>query len=88
MPYRIPRRHLVASLTALGYCGLLPHVRAAKAVSSEQTARPLAERLAAYADDCATRISMLRRLNGSNRTSSIRSGAASRRSREPGAHLP
>ena len=50
MPYRIPRRHLVASLTALGFCGLLRHVRAAQAVSSEQTALPLAERLAAYAD--------------------------------------
>ena len=50
MPYRIPRRHLVASLTALGFCGLLRHVRAAQAVSSEQTTLPLAERLAAYAD--------------------------------------
>src|SRR5215470_11959478 len=49
MPDRIPRRHVVASLTALGCCGLLPHVRASHAASSEQTARPLAERLATYA---------------------------------------
>jgi 2-methylcitrate dehydratase len=50
MSDRIPRRHVVASLTALGFCGLLPHVRASHAASSEQTARPLAERLATYAD--------------------------------------
>ena len=47
---RIPRRHVVASLTALSFCGLLPHVRASHAASSEQTIRPLAERLATYAD--------------------------------------
>ena len=50
MSDRIPRRHVVASLTALGFCGLLPHVRAAHAASSDQTARSLAERLATYAD--------------------------------------
>src|SRR5215472_18486825 len=47
---RIPRRRVVASLTALSFCGLLPHVRASHAASSEQTVRPLAERLATYAD--------------------------------------
>ncbi|HYC16981.1 MAG TPA: MmgE/PrpD family protein [Pseudolabrys sp.] len=46
MPYRISRRHVVAGLAALRFCGLQP----ARAASPEETARPLADRLAAYAD--------------------------------------
>ena len=46
MPYSISRRYVVAGLTALRFCGFQP----AQAASSEQAARPLAERLAAYAD--------------------------------------
>ena len=44
------RRHVIAGLTAVGFCGLAPRARTAPALSSEQSARPLAERLAAYAD--------------------------------------
>src|SRR5947207_5379849 len=46
----IPRRHVVAGLAALASCGLPPRVLAAPAASSEHPVRPLAERLAAYAD--------------------------------------
>jgi 2-methylcitrate dehydratase len=41
----IPRRHVLAGMAALGWCGFAPRARAA-----QLNARPLAERLAAYAD--------------------------------------
>jgi 2-methylcitrate dehydratase len=41
----IPRRNLLAGMAALGWCGLAPRARAAPS-----NPRPLAERLAAYAD--------------------------------------
>jgi hypothetical protein len=46
----IPRRHVVARIAAFGLSGLAWRAAAAPAVSSESTVRPLAERLAAYAD--------------------------------------
>jgi len=46
MPHRIPRRNVIVGLAAFGLCGLAPRARAAP----EQSARPLAARLAAYAD--------------------------------------
>ena len=41
----IPRRNILAGMAALGWCGFAPRARAAPS-----SARPLAERLAAYAD--------------------------------------
>jgi 2-methylcitrate dehydratase len=41
----IPRRDILAGMAALGWCGFAPRARAA-----QSNARPLAERLAAYAD--------------------------------------
>ena len=49
-PRAIPRRHVVAGLAALGFCGLAPRAGAAQALSSHQPVRSLAERLASYAD--------------------------------------
>jgi 2-methylcitrate dehydratase len=46
----IPRRHVVAGIAAFGLSGLTPSASSAQAVQSEPTGRPLAERLAAYAD--------------------------------------
>ena len=46
----ILRRHVVAGMTAIAFSGLAPRARAAESGSSEQPGRPLAERLAAYAD--------------------------------------
>lgn len=46
MSEAIPRRHVVAGITASGLSGLAPRASAAQAVSSESTVRPLA----AYAD--------------------------------------
>jgi 2-methylcitrate dehydratase len=46
----ISRRHFVAALAASGACGLPLRERAAQAAPSEPSARPLADRLAAYAD--------------------------------------
>jgi 2-methylcitrate dehydratase len=51
MSHAIPRRHVVAGIAAsFGLSGLAPRASVAQAVSSESTVRPLAERLAAYAD--------------------------------------
>jgi 2-methylcitrate dehydratase len=50
MSHAIPRRHVVAGIAAFGLSGLAPRASAAQAVSSEPVIRPLAERLAAYAD--------------------------------------
>jgi len=44
----VPRRHVVATIAAFGLCGLAPRAAAAQAVPS--AVRPLAERLAHYAD--------------------------------------
>jgi len=41
----MPRRDVLAGMAALGWCGFAPRARAA-----QSNARPLAERLAAYAD--------------------------------------
>jgi 2-methylcitrate dehydratase len=50
-PRKIPRRKLLAGMAALGVCGLgAGRRRAAQVSSPAQAARPLAERLAAYAD--------------------------------------
>jgi 2-methylcitrate dehydratase len=46
----IPRRHVVAGIAAFGLSALALRAAAAPAVSSGSTVRPLAERLAAYAD--------------------------------------
>ncbi len=48
MSHAMPRRRVVAGMAALGFCGLAPPLRAAEPRAS-QSARPLAERLAAYA---------------------------------------
>src|SRR5712691_7583558 len=48
---RIPRRRLIAGMAALGLCGLAPRARAAPAATKESPARPLADRLAVYADE-------------------------------------
>lgn len=51
MSEAIPRRHVVATIAAFGLSGLAPpRGAAAQAVSSESSVRPLAERLANYAD--------------------------------------
>jgi 2-methylcitrate dehydratase len=50
MSNAIPRRHVVAGLAALAFCGLPLRARAAPAASSAPPVRPLAERFAAYAD--------------------------------------
>src|SRR5262245_57161528 len=47
----IPRRHVVAALAALAFCGLPPRAWSAPAASSEHPVRALAERLAVYADN-------------------------------------
>ena len=49
MRHGLPRRHVVAGLTALGFFGLAPRIGVAQAASSEQSASSLAERLAIYA---------------------------------------
>ena len=46
----IPRRSVVLGAAALGVCGLTRNVPAAETVRSQAAARPLVERLAAYAD--------------------------------------
>jgi 2-methylcitrate dehydratase len=46
----IPRRNVVAGMAALGLCGLARGSAAAQGGPQEAAARPLAERLAAYAD--------------------------------------
>jgi len=50
MSHAILRRQLVAGIAACGLCGLAPRVSQTQAAASEEPARPLAERLAAYAD--------------------------------------
>jgi 2-methylcitrate dehydratase len=50
MSHEIPRRNVVLGSAALGLCGLARNAPAAEAVRSQSVARPLAERLAAYAD--------------------------------------
>jgi 2-methylcitrate dehydratase len=49
MRHGLPRRHVVAGLTALGCFGLAPRIGMAQSASSEQSASSLAERLAIYA---------------------------------------
>jgi len=49
MPRPIPRRRALVGMAALGLWGLAPRVFAAEPESSKSPARPLAERLAAYA---------------------------------------
>src|SRR5215471_21680374 len=52
MPQAISRRNVVAGLTTLGcLCGFAPRNGEAQAVSPQETIRPLAARLAAYAAD-------------------------------------
>ena len=50
MSHDIPRRNVVLGTAALGLCGLARNAPAAEAARSQSAARPLAERLAAYAD--------------------------------------
>ncbi|HZC97216.1 MAG TPA: MmgE/PrpD family protein, partial [Bradyrhizobium sp.] len=50
MPDAIPRRQLVTGLTALAFCGLQPRAGTAQQASPGLPVRPLAERLAAYAE--------------------------------------
>jgi 2-methylcitrate dehydratase len=50
MPRSIARRRVIVGMAALGLSGLAPSASAAGAGSSGSPARPLAERLAAYAD--------------------------------------
>jgi 2-methylcitrate dehydratase len=47
----IPRRVVVAGVAALGLCGLAPRASAAARAVPESSTRPLAERLAGYAND-------------------------------------
>jgi 2-methylcitrate dehydratase len=47
----IPRRVVVAGVAALGLCGLAPRASAAARAVPESSTRPLAERLARYAND-------------------------------------
>jgi 2-methylcitrate dehydratase len=49
--HAIPRRAVVAGVAALGWCGLAPRAWAAAPAASESATRPLAERLASYAND-------------------------------------
>src|SRR5712691_6457059 len=50
MLHPIPRRRVIAGMAAFGLWGLAPRLPAAESVASKSPARPLAERLAAYAD--------------------------------------
>src|SRR5215470_9573111 len=50
MSHTIPRRHVVAGLATLGLVRRAPPAAAAPATAPEQPMRPLAERLAAYAE--------------------------------------
>jgi 2-methylcitrate dehydratase len=50
MPHPIPRRSLLLGTAALGLCGRAHGAAAAQAAPPESHARPLAERLTAYAD--------------------------------------
>src|SRR5438445_270177 len=50
MLHPIPRRRVIAGLAALGLWGLAPRVFSAEPGASKSPARPLADRLAAYAD--------------------------------------
>jgi 2-methylcitrate dehydratase len=46
----VPRRDIVSGIAALGLCGLARRSAAAQGASEQSPVRPLAERLAAYAD--------------------------------------
>src|SRR5713101_7844821 len=46
----IPRRRVIAGMAAFGLWGLAPRLPAAESGASKAPARPLADRLAAYAD--------------------------------------
>src|SRR5437899_12017307 len=50
MLHSIPRRRVVAGMAAFGLWGLAPRLPAAESGASKSPARPLADRLAAYAD--------------------------------------
>ncbi len=50
MLHSIPRRRFVAGMAAFGLWGLAPRLPAAESAASKSPARPLADRLAAYAD--------------------------------------
>src|SRR5438094_4111410 len=50
MPHSIPRRRVIAGMAAFGLWGLAPRLPAAESGASKSPARPLADRLAAYAD--------------------------------------
>ena len=50
MLHSIPRRRVIAGMAAFGLWGLAPTLRAAESGVSKSPARPLADRLAAYAD--------------------------------------
>ena len=77
----VPRRNVVAGMAALGLCGLARGPAAAQGASEQSPGRPLAERLAAYADRSALRRSRRRDRRGrQDRISSTRSAAGSRRS--------
>src|SRR2546426_8104880 len=48
--HSIPRRRFIAGMAAFGLWGLAPRLPAAESGASKSSARPLADRLAAYAD--------------------------------------
>src|SRR5438876_2982359 len=48
--HSIPRRRVIAGMAAFGLWGLAPTLRAEESGASKSPARPLADRLAAYAD--------------------------------------
>src|SRR6267378_2381406 len=50
MLHSIPRRRVIAGMAAFGLWGLAPRLPAAESGASKSPARPLADRLAAYAD--------------------------------------
>ena len=50
MFHSIPRRRVIAGMAAFGLWGLAPRLPAAESGASKPPARPLADRLAAYAD--------------------------------------
>src|SRR5207249_4797894 len=50
MPHSIPRRRFIAGMAAFGLWGLAPRLPAAESGASKSSAKPLADRLAAYAD--------------------------------------
>src|SRR6266487_95961 len=51
MSHSIPRRRVIAGMAGFGLWGLAPRILAGESGASKSPARPLADRLAAYADE-------------------------------------